>query len=91
MFHLKLLISFLSLSIAGQIDWYAIGRNSQGQLVMRWSQTDLQPYSIKQIIPTSCVLTFSRRHLLNQFLETSQANFAWNLIGQHQMDYEDVN
>ena len=50
MFHLKLLINFLSLSIAGQIDWYALGRNSQGRLVLRWSQADLQPCSIKQII-----------------------------------------
>ena len=29
MFHLKLLINFLSLSIAGQIAWHAFG-NSQG-------------------------------------------------------------
>ena len=26
MFHLKLLINFLSLSIAGQIDWHALGK-----------------------------------------------------------------
>ena len=34
MFHLKLLINFLSLSIAGQIDWHAF-ENSQGRLVLR--------------------------------------------------------
>ena len=54
MFHLKLLINFLSLSIVGQIDWHAFG-NSQDRLVLRWSQADLQPCSIKQILRACCV------------------------------------
>ena len=55
MFHPKLLINFLSLSIAGQIGWHALRRNSQGRLVLRWSQVDLQPCSIKQILLACCV------------------------------------
>ena len=54
MFHLKLLINFLSLSIVGQIDWHAF-ENSEGRLVQRWSQADLQPCSIKQILLACCV------------------------------------
>ena len=34
MFHPKLLINFLSLSIIGQIDWHALG-NSQDRLLLR--------------------------------------------------------
>ena len=42
MFHLKLWINFLSLSIAGS-NWLArLGRNMQDRLTLRWSQADLQ-------------------------------------------------
>ena len=61
MFHPKLLINFFSLSIAGQIDWYALRRNSQGRLVLRWSQADLQPCFVKQILPACCVPGASTR------------------------------
>ena len=73
MFHLKLLINFLSLSIAGQIDWHALGRNSQGRLVLRWSQADLQPYSIKQILPACCVLDASTRFCADTY-QVSKGN-----------------
>ena len=50
MFHLKLLINFISLSIAGS-NWLArLGRNTQDRLTLCWSQADLQAHP-KQILP----------------------------------------
>ena len=61
MFRLKLLISFLFLSIAGS-NWLAhLGRSTQDRASLSWSQADLQlhwadPFSLL------CVDTFSCRH-----------------------------
>ena len=46
----------LSLLVNCRSNWlHALRRNSQGRLVLRWSQADLQPCSIKQILLACCV------------------------------------
>ena len=62
MFHLKLLINLLSLSIVGS-NWLArLGRNTQDRLSLRWSQVDLQ---LHRADPSGlpCVDAFSWRRM----------------------------
>ena len=90
MLHPKLLINFLSLSIAGQIDGHTLGRNSHDRLVLHWRQADLRAHP-KQILLTCRVSTFSCRHMFwHAQWDPTIVMAAYNNNGILMVPYEDL-
>ena len=93
MFHLKLLINFLSLSIAGS-NWLAcLGRSTQDRSSLRWRQVDLQ---LHQADPSGLLVClaqdeFSCRHMFwHARWDTTIVLAAYNNNDILTVPYEDL-